>query len=663
VAANEDFRLDGIPVFVHPQGRGDSPLARVSISFRVGTHDEVLAYAGITRLAHQIICTTLPFELREFVHARNGGVFTLFTVSAPVEQFTECLRALAAAIREPDWDATERVQRLLSADPNPDASYPADVMLRDRYGGVGPGTVVLQPMALTAVNQSAMQTWIREHFCMQNAAIVSTESAIEAGSFQLEPGQSHGVLLTAPQALPLPGYSNSGEDGLGFQLLMSASAATDLSIAIIAELVHKRITQLEQLSPRVGFSSTLLDSSLRSFTGSMPISTDNALAGVKAVRQTLNDVADGFLTEDMFERTRSNMQEALRELIRNGEDAMSRSHAAIFSPVQPADATIAALDRLTTQDICRTVRTSLSSLLIYVPDGVHVEDLAKSEIPEPAPVTGKKFRKIGLPLYRANRTTVTVNDEGITCSASGEITTVRYADCTALLDNGVSLQLIDRNGSFVKIYPAMYRKGQDLTKTIRSNIDTTLVVPAAPTDEDLDAQRQAVQHAHDFSGWRAVIGVVALVYLAALSFWLTFQVTRFAGENMYQFAAVLAAIAGLVWVFRPQHRRQRFGVALRATAEMFRHLSPGLVLTYLIDTLLVIRAWDFLVRQDPPNYWGSLLLVLALVPFAFALFTYKRSASTGKQRYLQTFRSIWIGNIAQMAVVFVTVLVATSTAV
>src|SRR5687767_7698344 len=99
----EDFKLDGIPVFVHPQGRGESPLARVSITFRVGTYDETLAYAGITRLAHQIICATLPLELREYVSARNGGIFTMFTVAAPIEHFPTCLRELAKAMREPDW--------------------------------------------------------------------------------------------------------------------------------------------------------------------------------------------------------------------------------------------------------------------------------------------------------------------------------------------------------------------------------------------------------------------------------------------------------------------------------------------------------------------------------------------------------------------------------
>jgi hypothetical protein len=658
VAANEDFQLDGIPVFVHPHGRGDSPLARVSITFRVGTHDEVLAYAGITRLAHQIICATLPLELREFVSARNGGVFTLFTVAAPVERFTECLRALAAAIRQPDWEATERVQRLLSADPNPDAAYPADVMLRDRYGGVVPGTVVLQPMALTAINQRALETWVREHFCQENVAIVSTESGIEPGAFTLDHGQSRGVLLTTPQPLPLPGYLNNGDDGFGFQLLMSAGAATDLAIAIIAELVHKRVTQLEQLTPRVGFSSTLLDSSIRSFTGSMPIAPENAAVAVKAVRQTLNDVADGFLTEDMFERTRSNMQEALRELMRSGEDALSRSHAAIFSSVQPADATIAALDRLTSQNICDTVRSSLPSLLIYVPEDVELEDLAKADIAEPERVEGKKFRKAGLPLYRANRTTVVAGDKGLTCKTAGTVTTILFSDCTALLDNGVSLQLIDRNGAFIKVFPAMYRKGRDLAKLIRSHIDPTLVVPVAATDEDLDTQRQAVQHAHDFSGWRAVVAVVAISYLAVLLFWATYQVTRFAGQNVFQFTAVVAVIGAVVALLRPEARRQRLTNGVRAAAEMFRHLSPGLILTYLIDTLLIIRAWDMLVRQEPANPWGFLLLAVALVPFVFALVTYRRSRFTGKQRYIETFRSIWIGNAAQVAFAFVAVFIA-----
>jgi hypothetical protein len=312
MSINEDFQLDGIPVFVHPQGRGESPLARASITFRVGAYDEVLAYSGITRLAHNIICASVPWEVREFISSRNGGIFTMFTIAAPVERFHECLRALAKAIREPNWEATERLQRLLAADPNPDAVFPADVMLRDRYGSVGPGTTVLQPLALIAVNQSALETWVSEHFCRENVSIVSTESAIETGAFTLNSGQSRGLLLHSPQSLQLPAYFNHGDDGVAFQLLLPAGAVSDLAVAIIAELIHRRVTQLEQLSPRVAFGSNLLDSSYRSLTGSMPISLENVVPAVNAVRQTLQDLAEAHIGDDVLDKARSSMEEALR---------------------------------------------------------------------------------------------------------------------------------------------------------------------------------------------------------------------------------------------------------------------------------------------------------------------------------------------------------------
>lgn len=652
----EDFKLDGIPVFVHPQGRGESPLARASITFRVGVYDETLAYAGITRLAHQIICSTLPLELREFVNARNGGIFTMFTVAAPVERFHECLRELAKAIREPDWESIERIQRLLSADPNPDASYPADVMLRDRYGSVGPGTTVLQPMALTAVNQKALETWVSEHFCRENAAVVCTESAIEPGTFVINSGQSHGMLLTSPLPLDLPAYFNNADDSIGFQLLFPVGAASDLAVAVIAELIHKRITQLEQLSPRVAFGSNLLDSSLRSFTGSMPISQENVEPAVKAIRQTLNDIADGLLAPDIIDRTKANMEEALREQVRSGEDVFARSHAAIFSSAQAADATMSSLERTTQEDVSRVVRESLSSLLMYVPLGVELDAIPPAEPHENPPITGKKYRKIGLPLFRGNRSVVVANAEGITITTPGSSTTILFSECTALLDNGVSVHLIDRSGSYVKLFPSIYRKGDELGKTIRKHVDPMLVVPMSTTEEDLEIQRQSLQQARDFKGWRGFVGIIAALYLGILLFLISFRITRFAGENIGQFAIVLTVIAAIAWVLRPAQRRARVAHAIRAFAEVFRHLSPGLILTYLIDTLLIFRAWN-LLASDPPNYWGILLLAVAAVPFIFAITTYMRSKSQGRQRFLETFRSIWIGNIAQVVIGVVAVMV------
>jgi hypothetical protein len=659
MGTNEDFKLDGIPVFVHPQGRGESPLARVSITFRVGTYDEMLAYAGITRLAHQVICASLPLELREYITARNGGIFTMFNIAAPVERFNECLRELAKAVRNPDWTATERIQRLLAADPNPDATYPADVMLRDRYGSVGPGTAILQPMALSAVSHDALETWVREHFCRENAAIVSTESAIETGTFIINSGQSRGILLNTPQPLELPAYFNNGDDGISFQLLLPAGSVSDLSVAILAELLHKRITQLEQLSPRVAFGSNLLDSQYRSFTGSMPIAEDNVLAAVAAIRQTLNDVADGFIGTDIVDRVKANIEEALREQIRSGEDVFTRAQAAIFSSSLPADGALGALANIDASAVSATVRESLSSLILYVPEGVELSDIAAGRSHDPDPIEGKKYRKIGLPLFRGNRSTVIAGEAGITFKSPGSSVTILFAECTALLDSGIALQLIDRNGSFIKLFPSMYRKGGDLAKSIRDHVDPTLTVPVAASEDDSTIEKQSLQQARDFSGWRAVVGVIAAAYLLALLLWIAYRVTQFAGENVAQFALVSSVMTGLAWFFRPTRRRTRMAKALRAFAEVFRHLSPGLILTYLIDTLLIIQSWELLTR-NPPNYWGVFLLVIALVPFAFAFFTFKRSRSTGRQRYFETFRSIWLGNVAQIGIGFVVVFIAST---
>lgn len=485
----EDFRMDGIPVFVAAPDDVMPGHSIATILFRVGSHDEVFGSAGVTTLAHNFVRACLPPELREYVSAENDGLFTEFTISAPDEDFGQTITALADAIRQPDWSKLAQQQELLLAAERLEMAWPEEQLLACRYGTAGAGTTVVRKFSFGRMKPSVVEAWLAERFNRDNAAIVAFGSLGPGSSFSLPRGFAFNAPVNQALDVHAPAYVNGGpehEGLLAFQAAAPIGVRNRLALVMLAQLVEKRLITFQNLTREVNFSSRVVDSQTRVLTGFMTVPQHQVVMALNAIRETLDDLCDGMAGRDLFEDQRDDVARGLLLQMASVDSTIHTARVRLMPVLESLEDQIDQIGSMTMDDLVAAIKTCASSMLYQGPDNIHkqVGDLPEWKPKSNKPVVGKTVRLRGGLRYLRRAARISYNDSGLTHWDKRGPLTITFDTCTAVIDNGLSLTIADATGEMFTFYPDAWDDGADIERLIRDNVPLSLFVDIDATDEE-----------------------------------------------------------------------------------------------------------------------------------------------------------------------------------
>jgi hypothetical protein len=622
VAKVEDFRCNGIPVFIADDRELDPTITRAVLVFRVGAHDEEYAYGRITKLAASWAHSSMPSEFRSYVSVETGGLFTSFQIEAPNDLMADVMGSLVSSFRRPDVHLYERQQQLLAADDATLGLSPAEALLfYVRFGVRGPGLRAVDGLATELTPHHVTQSWMNSRFCAQNAALVVSAPWPGMDTMSLTDGVGCGDLRVHARDLGGPTYVTAWEDdSFAFQLLLPEGPVGELAMAIVGRLIDRRLTQLQLLAPRTMLSSVHLDSKFRSLTCAVPSPVEGACDIAAAVSQTLDDLAET-ISPAVFQEAHSELVRERRS--RSDVDRMMVDIGAFLFPSSRTTAEdLAELEAATSADVAAVISAAIPSVLGGLQVGAEIDVWRRYE-PDTGSeaLEGDTHRQRGVLWFR-KPVSIISSDRGISYVEGDEVTTFLFADCVALIDSRNELELRSADGNSLSILPSVYSDGEKLRDRIRAGVPSDLHVHRSASLEEEKAYDQALQHANVFTGWRLVLtSLVGLYCLAQLGFGLSRLVTdelrtrQFVALGFAVFTILIVAASAL------SQRSALFRRALAIASTLLYYGVFLLILGGATESITLYAAWHYYDHNH--NELGAAALVgLAMSPLIGALVAY-----------------------------------------
>lgn len=460
---------------------------------RVGRADETLRTAGLTHLVEHLAL----FEVGRRPFQYNGQVEvaqTWFYAAGTVEEVAGFLGEVAAGLRELPLDRVDREKRILATEALRGQGGPDERLLGLRYGPVGYGLANHVELGLGWVGREEVAAWASERFTVRNAVAWLTAEPPESLDLSLAPGPRSDV--PAPEPIPslsTPCQLAEGSGGVAMSFVGSRTAALHAGSLIAAERAHARLRREAAVSYAPNVAYFPLDGRVAHVVLNADCK-DQEAGGVRdELLRILDDLAEHGPSEAELEWDRMLLERALNE---SGwaPGLLDTTARSILSGAPPTSRAKLLREReeLTREQVASALREAAESLLVLVPAGVSTRAaraLAEYDVVNRTPLGGRRFPVVPLWAQWGERSEILVGPVGLEYRVTDPWKTMSwpFAECVAgvrLLSG--SLNVIDRGGATVTVYPDRYVDGHDALGMILDALGDERIVPLTERERELE---------------------------------------------------------------------------------------------------------------------------------------------------------------------------------
>ena len=464
-----------------------------ALMFRVGRVDETLRIAGLTHLVEHLALSEI--ERGQFQY--NGHVepaVTVFYASGTRDEVLRYLSAISSALRALPLDRLEGEKRILRSEASMTASNVDTWLLALRFGAAGYGLVHHAELGLDWVARDEVAAWAQKWFTAHNAVIWLTGEPPESlADFELPPG-AH-VPPPAPEPIPsleLPAHLGNGAGRVALSVTGQRSAMIHAGFLIALERAHGRLRRDEAVSYAPGGSYLPLDGRIVHMTISADCKDQDAGLVQDELLTILDDLGEHGPTEKELEWDRSMLQRALSE--------KTWAHSALDIGSRDTLMGVESLDRsqllkereeLTPARIAKAVAEALETLLVLSPPAApktgirpRVEYSADNTklVEGTRYVPSSKGREVG------QTSDLVVGESGLShvAGVSHDVMSWLFDESVAgirLVSGG--LTVVGREGSWVTIYPRLFKSGDVALSSIEAGLGEERIVPLSASESEL----------------------------------------------------------------------------------------------------------------------------------------------------------------------------------
>ena len=560
--------VDGVPTFWMP---ADGPLTAV-LMFRVGRADEQLATGGVTHLVEHL--ALFPFGAAQARFAFNGyvdAVTTVFTVQAGEEDVVDFLNGVCTNLHSLPVDRLDVERSILRSEASQHMpTGPVASMLRWRYGARTFGLTCYEEFGLHHLGPDAVTAWAGRNFTRGNAALWLSGSPPSSLSLDLPAGERRATPVPSSALTGLPSWYAEGTGAASMLTIVQRATAAQL-LGYLLDLRLRATLRYElgvSYSPYVGYEPrTGSDASL--------VMVAEAVEGHEApvaegMATALSAVAAGQLDEKDLAHWRSRAAEMQRDP--GGRRGMV--HARCWNHLQGGEEwtwpqLVQEMHDVTAADVATAAAEAAHNALYRVPEGQEppLEDLVPAPVWSAEAFTGREFPVVRMSTEDPLHVLVVGAGGASIRRADGNVSSVPFADCEALLrwPDG-HRALFGADGFIVEIAPSYWIDGPDATALVDAGIDPDrhVDVPQSP-----DEQVQGPVVTEPALGW--VLTLVALLVVPLFAIAVT---AAFEGETSVRLAAMAIGIGvplGAIQALRGTRRVR----GLRGFPTRWRAKAPG----------------------------------------------------------------------------------------
>ncbi|WP_107059405.1 M16 family metallopeptidase [Streptomyces sp. NRRL F-5126] len=447
------------------------------LAFRVGTVDETYATHGISHLVEH-----LALHRQGVTEAHYNGATTstatVFHVSGTEEEVVAYLNGVCASLRDLPLDRLETEREILRTEASGRSDGPNQALPLWRYGAQGYGLASYTELGSWHLGADAVRDWARTRFTRGNAVLWITSDTVPG---TLELALPDGELLPTPEAtsaLPVTPACVRGGDGV---VVADGVVRRSVAATVFADVLGRALyTDLRQTG---GYSYTATAAyvprdaeyaTITAYADALPKKQDAVVGGFV---DALARLRTGHVEQSELDSVRAKRLRSAESQTREPDAlVVSRAMNALTGHESLAPAQWRAeLEALTVGDVRDVARAWYSTSLLQAPgrgaDWAGFTEAPQFSVPESA-VTGTRHRSI-----EDAEWTLVIGEDGVGFNGPGDrVTTVRYADCAALVaypDGGRLLTGLD--GFLVAVEPTMFA---NVTQSRIALIDRS-VPPAA----------------------------------------------------------------------------------------------------------------------------------------------------------------------------------------
>lgn len=475
-------KVDGIPAFWTQAGDG----LIAGLVFRVGRADEPLARGGITHLIEHLALYPLGADVRTHYNGEVDAITTTFLTRGSPQEVAAFFRTVCASLRDLPFKRLQAEKQMLRTEAGGRRPAMTDPLFVERYGARTYGLVAYPEYGIAAAAASDLESWVGRYFTRGNAALwVTGGPPPDDLRLDLPDGPARPAPEAANLALPTPAYANAPVQGVSWSALVDRSVPAQ----VYARLLGRKLRQELRHEQALAYSPTV-----------MYAVRDRDIAHVLAAADGLPEVhsllVPAFVREierlAAAEVTTDDLGSVLSSLSTAADTPRSAAlrvrgaarDAIMDRPTRPVASWKEEVRGVSAADVHEVAKAALASSLLVLPPGKQPNRARFTHLDgrSGTAVAGHRFRSADHPLDRSR---LVVGADGVSVVRGQAISTVRFAECAALLtwpDGGC--QLISRDGAAVRIEPTLWRTrkaGLQIGATVPA--DRLVTMPSRPAKD------------------------------------------------------------------------------------------------------------------------------------------------------------------------------------
>jgi zinc protease len=459
--------VDGVQCFWQEDGT-DELLA--GLIFRVGFADESFRTCGISHLAEHLALPTAPIAGVPY----NGEVDCLTTVVWARGDRTgvcELISEAASSLSDPPLARFEREREILRAEALTRSWNQWRESLALRFGPVAHGLIAYREVAPDAATDAEIADWMRTRFTKANAVLYLTGKPPPTLKLNLRAGRRHRV--PAPRPIDYISYPaafpHSTEGTIAVSMVYRRSYAIAVALQIADARLHQHLRHQAGSSYAVDHRIEYLD---RNHAHAL-LWADCVPSEVVDGRNTMIGVLEELALRGPTEAELAFHVDAARrwahDLTETGGNVYNAAHHHLLGrePHSQWDA-LAAVERLTGDEVANALRGALRSTLLLLPDETPIPGGRFTPYPmEPRRIPrGRSFRPAADGDVQEDVRLV-VGAEGVAVGGPDWKQAVLYDDCIGIRrwDDGTR-ELWSSDGFRIFVDPADWNDGAAAARAI-----------------------------------------------------------------------------------------------------------------------------------------------------------------------------------------------------
>ncbi|WP_086865734.1 M16 family metallopeptidase, partial [Amycolatopsis lexingtonensis] len=507
------FEVDGVPAVTAK--RSGPPAA--GLVFRVGRADETLATAGITHLVEHLALHRFGVGEHHF-NGATGADHTYFEMTGSEAEVVAFLTGVCTSLNDLPMDRLETEKSILRTEESRRGG--GGLLFRHRYGAQGYGLADFLELGLPRLGPAEVAHWARTWFTRENAVLWVAGERVPAGlRLPLPPGARRPV-PPRPAALTGPAGFSHGDGSVAFSTVVRRGAEARVFAKVLERELFRALRQEGGYSYEVGTSYQVRGDGFAEIFGLADALPDKQAAVLGGVVDVLAQFKAGRIDPRDVETARAQAESTLRDA--EAEALRLPGHAAALLAGRPLPSTeerIAELRAIDVEAVHAVAVEACGSMLLRAPHG-HATDWAGYPVVprfSAAAVAGNRF-----PAHGRADSYLIVGAEGCSLQTPEGVSTVRFADCAAMLvwpDGG--RRLIGTDARSVQVDPTLFA---GVTPAVTAAIDAAVgphrtlpqvsrALPAPPPRPSAPPRERAVRILVVVA---AVFGVIALLATAGM---------------------------------------------------------------------------------------------------------------------------------------------------